>query len=183
VIVVWDLGGVVCRFRPERRLAALAELSGLAPAVIQQRIWGSGLDAAAERGDLSPDAAWAGVLAALDHRVEQDALRRAWSSAFEPNPAVLALVDSVHAPSALFTNNGPIVADLLDDELADVARRFADRLLSYELGAVKPEPAAFQRAAAQLACDPGELLLLDDSPANIAAARALGWQAALIQAG
>jgi HAD superfamily hydrolase (TIGR01509 family) len=183
VIAVLDFGGVVCAFRPHRRLAALAELSGIDEATIDQRIWQNGLDAAAERGELSPDDTWNGVLAALDHVADRDAVRGAWALAFEPNETILALIDSVRVPVALFTNNGPLVDDILDHELGEVAARFQHRLLSCQLGAVKPAPEAFRRAAAQLGCEPGELLLLDDSPANVAAARAQGWQAALIQAG
>ena len=181
--MVFDLGGVVTSFRPERRLAELAVLSGLDESAIQQRIWESGLDAAAERGELSPDEVWAGVLAALEGRVDRDAVRAAWARAFAPNPAVLALVDSLTVPTALFTNNGAIVAEIFDHELADVGRRFAHRLLSCQLKAVKPDPEAFRRAAQQLECAPSELLLLDDSPVNVAAARALGGHAAVVQAG
>jgi putative hydrolase of the HAD superfamily len=182
VIVVCDFGGVVASFHPERRLAALAELSGLDEATVDARIWGSGLDAAAERGELSPDEVWARVLAALDDRVDRGAVRQAWALAFAPNAAVLALVDNLTVPAALFTNNGPIVDEILDHELVDVGRRFAHRLLSCQVKAVKPDQLAFRRAAEQLAVAPTELLLLDDSPANIAASRAAGWQAALVQA-
>jgi glucose-1-phosphatase len=182
VIVVFDFGGVVASFHPERRLAALAALSGLDESIVQRRIWEDGLDAAAERGELSPDEVWAGVLTALDETADREAVRHAWSLAFEPNPVVLALVDSLRAPCALFTNNGPIVDDVFEHELQDVAHRFTHRLLSCRLQAVKPEPEAFVRAAARLESAPRELLLLDDSPANVSAARACGWQAALIHA-
>ena len=38
-VVVFDLGGVVCRWLPDRRLLALAELSGLPPATIDQLVF------------------------------------------------------------------------------------------------------------------------------------------------
>ena len=47
-VVVFDLGGVVCRFEPDRRMRALVEATGLASEVIQDRVWGSGLDERAE---------------------------------------------------------------------------------------------------------------------------------------
>lgn len=46
-MIVWDLGGVVAEFRAERRLGALVDMSGLPATRIQERIWGSGLDASA----------------------------------------------------------------------------------------------------------------------------------------
>jgi putative hydrolase of the HAD superfamily len=120
---------------------------------------------------------WVSVLAALDGRVSRDAVRRAWSLAFEPNPAVLAVIDLLGAPAALLTNNGPIVDEILDNELFDVGRRFCWRLLSCRLGAMKPHPDAFRNAALAIGESPEQLVLVDDSPINVAAARAAGWLA------
>jgi len=178
-VVVWDLGGVVARFRPERRLAALAAATGLDEQRIDDAIWGSGLDDTASCGELDPDATWAAVLAALDHRATRDAVRAAWATAFVPDPAVLALVDAVAAGAgiALLSNNGPVVDDCLDHELADIGLRFEHRLLSWRLGAMKPDRRAFERAAAAIGRPPHDLLLVDDEPANVAAAQAAGWHA------
>ena len=43
-VLVMDLGGVTCRFDPDRRLAAISVLSGLAPGTIDQQVFGSGFD-------------------------------------------------------------------------------------------------------------------------------------------
>jgi putative hydrolase of the HAD superfamily len=58
-----------------------------------------------------------------------------------------------------------------------VRARFAHVLLSWRLGAVKPEPAAFEAVTARLDVGAEDLLFVDDSHENVAAARALGWQA------
>jgi len=47
-----DLGGLTCRFHPERRLQALARASGLDADAVQSRIWRSGLDALLFSSDL-----------------------------------------------------------------------------------------------------------------------------------
>ena len=51
-IVVFDMDGVLCRYRIERRLARLAAWSGHSPETIHAAIWGSGFEAEAERGIL-----------------------------------------------------------------------------------------------------------------------------------
>lgn len=48
---------------------------------------------------------------------------------------------------------------------------------SYELGVVKPEAAIYQRAVGDLEIKPGDALFLDDRPANVEGARAVGLAA------
>jgi putative hydrolase of the HAD superfamily len=49
-MVVFDMDGVLCRYRIERRLALLASWSGRSPDAIHAAIWGSGFEEEAERG-------------------------------------------------------------------------------------------------------------------------------------
>jgi glucose-1-phosphatase len=175
--VVFDLGDVVCRFDPDSRLHALARLTGRRAVQIHQAIWGSGLDQRAERGEIDAAGLPALLRAALDVDVDTPALRAAWSLAFEPNDAVLALIDRLAVPAALLSNNGPVVSCCLDHELSSVRARFAHVLLSWELRAVKPEPAAYEAARGRLGVDAADLFFVDDSHENVAAARALGWHA------
>lgn len=177
-VVVLDLGGVVCGFHPARRLAALAALTGRHAKEIDAAIWGSGLDAAAERGIYEPAAATAAVLEQLGPHVDPVDLRVAWAAAFEPDPRVLGLVAGVQRPTVLFTNNGPLLEDCLDHELAGVAAPFDQILLSWRIGATKPDPVAFERATGSLAvASPSDVLFVDDSLDNIEAATRHGWQA------
>lgn len=46
---------------------------------------------------------------------------------------------------------------------------------SSEVGAIKPEPEIYELAGAQTGCKPEEILLIDDSRANVMAAERLGW--------
>jgi putative hydrolase of the HAD superfamily len=48
--VAFDLGGVVCRFLPERRLRALAQAARLPEQEVQARLWASGCAADCDRG-------------------------------------------------------------------------------------------------------------------------------------
>jgi putative hydrolase of the HAD superfamily len=179
--VLLDLGGVVCRFRPERRLAALAAASGLEPDEVQARVWGSGLDERLDAGGLSAAEAHRAVSDALGAPLDPGALSAAWVLAFEPDAAVLAVVDHVrrHVPTGLLTDNGPTLLEALPHYLPEVAARFDWLLFSCALGARKPAPEVFERAAARVGAAPGEVLLVDDAPANVAGARAAGLGALL----
>ena len=61
------------------------------------------------------------------------------------------------------------------------AKRFESLLFSCDLGAAKPDPEYFRRAASRIGQDPSRLLLVDDAVANVEAARAEGWEAVLYQ--
>ncbi len=54
-----------------------------------------------------------------------------------------------------------------------------DIVYSHEVGLAKPDPAIYELTAARLGVRPGEIVFLDDVPANVAAARAAGWHAVL----
>jgi HAD superfamily hydrolase (TIGR01509 family) len=178
-VLVMDLGGVTCRWLPDRRLTALSDLSGLPPSTIDQVVFESGFDDAGERGRFQPDEFVAELLGLLGLTHDPDlvdAARSAWATAFEPDARVLALIRSARCPSALFTNNGPLLEAGLVDDLTEVGSAFDQLLFSWRLGTTKPDPVAFERATALLAADPARVLFVDDSAANVEAADAFGWQ-------
>jgi FMN phosphatase YigB (HAD superfamily) len=175
--VVLDLGGVVCRFDPDSRLRAFARLTGRSEAEIHAAIFESGLERQAELGEIDPITLRSLLLAALETDIDPETLRAGWSLAFDPDDKVLALIDRLAVPAVLFTNNGPMVDSCLDHELFRVRGRFANVFLSWELGAAKPEPAAYQAVRTKLEVEGSQLFLVDDSPENVTAARAEGWHA------
>lgn len=181
-VLVMDLGGVTCRWLPDRRLEALSALSGLPPGTIDQQVFESGFDDAGERGRVGLEEFTRTLTSMLGLEVGSHtdrALRHAWGQAFEPDPEVLRLIGEAGARRALFTNNGPLLEAAMEAEeaLAPVRDAFDELVFSWRLGATKPDPAALAGAAEQLAVEPGELLLVDDSDANVEAARAAGWRA------
>ncbi|MCB0964201.1 MAG: HAD-IA family hydrolase, partial [Acidimicrobiales bacterium] len=154
----------------------------LPPATIDLQVFESGFDDAGERGRIGLEEFTRTLTSMLGLEVGSHtdrALRHAWSQAFEPDPEVLRLIGEAGARRALFTNNGPLLEAAMEAEepLAPVRDAFDELVFSWRLGATKPDPAALAAAAEQLAVAPGELLLVDDSDANVDAARAAGWRA------
>jgi HAD superfamily hydrolase (TIGR01509 family) len=177
--VLFDLGGVLCRFLPERRLAALAADCGLPQEEVRARIWESGIDAACDRGVYTATEMYEQVRGRLGLRLDEPAFRAAWALAFEPDPAVLALIDAI-APTrriALLTDNGPVLRDAMPDLFPEIARRLDPMLFSCDLGACKPSPTIFARALDRLGERPERVLFVDDSPAAVAGACAAGLTA------
>ena len=181
-MLVMDLGGVMCQWLPERRLHALAELSDLPPATVDALVFESGFDDAADRGQFTLEQVrdeLCSLLGLAHDRSHAERVQVAWSQAFQPEPRVMELVAKarVTLPTALFTNNGPMLEANLARELRSVGALFDRLMFSWQLGTTKPDPVAFARACEVLDLDPGEILFVDDSAANVAAAQAAGWQA------
>jgi 2-haloacid dehalogenase len=179
--VVVDLGGVAARFRPERRLDALAKASGMPRGLIQSRIFDAGLEQASELGRFTPSWTMDGLLWSLNHRLTEEALVEAWAMAFEPDVEVLRVIGSLPVRRVILTNNGPVMSACISGPLHSLRETFEDIICSWQIGAVKPDPAAFARAAQRIGLPAGSLLLLDDSVTNVEAATGCGWPAERVE--
>ena len=179
-IIVFDMDGVLCHYRIERRLARLAVWSGKSPEAIHAAIWGSGFEDEAERGVLSADEYLRGFGERLGSPLSAAQWVEARRVAMEPDLAVLALARQLRAarPVGMFTNN----PWLLQRHIADVFPAVPDlfgtwAVFSAELGRSKPDPEAFRRLAARLGCAPDEILYFDDNATYAAGAREAGLSA------
>jgi glucose-1-phosphatase len=178
--VVFDMDGVLCHDRIERRLARLASWSGRSPEAIHAAIWRSGFEDEAERGVLSADDYLQGFGARLGYPLTAAQWVEARRAAIEPELAVLALTRqlSTERMVGMFTNNPWLLKRHIAEVFPAVPDLFGPRaIFSAELGRRKPDPEAFRRLATRLGCAPGEMLYVDDDPTYVAGARAAGLMA------
>lgn len=77
----------------------------------------------------------------------------------------------------LTTNQEHLRAAYLMDRMG-LAEEVDGIVYSAQFGARKPQPRFFAQAARAVGAAPEDLLLVDDSPTNVAAARRAGWRAA-----
>jgi HAD superfamily hydrolase (TIGR01509 family) len=178
--VVFDLDGVLCRDRIERRLARLAAGSGHSPEAIHAAIWRSGFEDEAERGVLSADDYLRGFGERLGYPLSAAQWVEARRVAIEPDLAVLALAQqlSIERLVGMFTNNPWLLQRHLAEVFPAVPALFGTRaVFSAELGRRKPDPEAFRRLATRLGCVPDEILSVDDDATSVAGAREAGLSA------
>jgi putative hydrolase of the HAD superfamily len=175
--IVVDFGGVVAHFHPERRLRALAMETGLSERQLDAAIFGSGLDVRAELGEYEPETLADILMDVTERRIAHDVLVRAWSRAFEPVDAVLQEVAATSATTVLLTNNGPMLDACLAGPLSRVATAFDFVVCSWHIGFRKPDPRVFDYVSTRFGDAPQRLVLLDDTIANVEAARSYGWRA------
>ncbi|WP_254460714.1 HAD-IA family hydrolase [Xanthomonas sacchari] len=175
-----DMDGVL-RLWPEDD-AALERAHGVPPGSLRALAFAPALLEPAIRG-ASSDAQWlaevAARIAALAPEADATALVAAWSAptAARLNQPVLALLRDVRQrlPVVLLSNaTSRLSRDL---QALGIADAFDAVVNSSEVGAIKPEPAIFLHALAQLGMAADEVLFVDDSAAHVEAARVLGLRA------
>lgn len=171
--LLFDFGEVISVAQPAAEVAGLAALAGLPVAEFTRRYWAHrpGYDAGG-----TALAFWSGILGAppggplLRRLVELDV-----ASWLHLNPGTLRLLDAVHAagtPVSLLSNAPHELARALDRHAG--LKAFRHLLFSADLTLVKPDPRCFAAALARLGAAPGDVVFVDDRPANIEAAAALG---------
>jgi glucose-1-phosphatase len=177
--ILFDLGGTVCRFDPGPRLAALAADCGLRPGEVHARVWDAGLTRDFDEGRYTSGEWYALVRDRLGLRMDAARFADVMLGALSEDAAMLALVDALRPRhrTALLTDNPPLLLEQLATRLPGVAARFDPLLFSCELRAMKPSRAIFERALVLLAEPAGRVLFIDDVPANVDAARAIGMDA------
>jgi len=94
-------------------------------------------------------------------------------------PTIAALRDAGLRIGLL--TNGPSWLQRRKLVVTDLARELDAIAISEEIGVAKPDPEAFNRAAAMIACEPGEIAMVGDSPVyDIAGAVGAGLAAAIL---
>jgi len=179
--LVFDLGGVVFHYQPDRRLAGFAQATGLDAATVRKRLMDSGYSRSCDAGRLNAEAAWREGCRLLDTRLGFERFQSLWVSAFEPDEAVVALVRRLKRETpvalAMLTNNSALVRRGLEQRFAAVLELFRPRLFSAEAGVLKPDPRLFRTLLTLMGREPEEVLFIDDDAAHVGAAQALGMGA------
>ncbi|MGW2584231.1 HAD family hydrolase [Streptomyces virginiae] len=174
-VILFDLGDVVCRFVPERRLELLAAACGTSPQDVREALYGTGLVDLWDRGGATAGRIHETVRNELGFKGGRAELERLWCAAFDPDHEVLRLVRASRpCRTALFTNNDALLLSALPRVMPQVAECFDKLVFSCELGAKKPDPRAFEQALSEMSADPADAIFIDDKAENVSAAGRLG---------
>lgn len=172
-----DYGEVISEPQPPDTIAAMASLAGRSVAEFLARYWEH-----RPGYDLGADARtyWSQVMDGepLPERTLEQLIRLDLASWSHLNQATLELLDEAHrrGHSLSLLSNAPheLAAALTGDPALS---RFEHLMFSAQIGAVKPDPAAFQAAVRQLSRRPQEIVFIDDRPANVQGAIDAGLRA------
>src|SRR6202451_2341199 len=146
----------------------MAELCGCKAEKVAARIRATGLVGPFERGEIEAEPFVRELSTALKLDITHQQFCDWWSCVFLPEPllneALLEDLAKRHRVLAL-SNTNPIHFALLK-EAYPLLRHFDDYVLSYEVGAAKPEAKIYHEAIARAQCDPEECFFTDDLAVN-----------------
>ena len=189
--LIFDFGGVIMKTRdhsprlawderlglsPGSRGVLLGGVPGVSPGSVEAVVHGSDSWRKAQTGELSLDAYWDSV--ARDLKLNADQVRRLaqdFYSGDEVDTGVTDLIRQWRAeghPLALLSNDSPALTEKLKslnlDSLFDVV------VISGLIGVMKPDARAYQAVLNHLQRPPETCIFIDDMPANVAGAEAVG---------
>ncbi len=181
--VIFDLGRVLVQVDFSRILARFkgrADLSKLDFNRVTAQPWCRDFS----RGRIDADHFYQQALSYVGLDIPKPAFKELWTGIFDVMPGMQELV----AKTARYKNIG-----LLSDtdswhwnyllHTYPFLQQFKKPALSYKIGALKPHPLCYQRAAEYVDTPPERCLFIDDKPENIAGALSCGMQAWLFESG
>jgi putative hydrolase of the HAD superfamily len=178
-LLLFDLEGVLSHYDRGARAERLAAITGCTAESVRHAIWGSGLEARADGGEISDDEYLGELGVLLRYPVSRAEWLDARLASITPNEAALALASRAaqRCRIAILTNNCRLLTDHIDYLNPPVARLFGAQVYSSAaFGAAKPATQTYQRCVEHLGAAAADTLFIDDSQANVDGARAAGLQ-------
>jgi putative hydrolase of the HAD superfamily len=176
--IVFDFGNVLGFFDYSLTTERLARHTNLSADAIRRLVYGGELEDDYEAGRITSVEFLRRVRDACALTCPDDVLSVAFADMFWPNEAVCGLVPRLKPDYRLLmgSNTNELHSRHFLQQFADTVRHFDALVLSHEVGARKPRAEFFRHAQQLAGCAADECLFIDDLPANVAGARALGWQ-------
>ncbi len=178
--ILFDLGNVVIPFDFKLAYARMAQHCKCKPEEVPARIRATGLVGPFEKGEIAAEPFVRELSDALNLNITYDEFCSWWGGIFLPETLVSeALLEGLASRYRLLalSNTNPIHFTMVKNSYP-LLRHFHDYVLSYEVGAAKPEARIYREAIARAQCRAEECFFIDDLAVNIEAAREHGMEAA-----
>jgi len=175
--VLWDVGNVIVRWDPRTLYAKIFQEPAACDRFLSHvctMAWHGETD----RGIPAEENTRRLVEQFPEHEAEIRAWWDRWDEMFsgrieETHEAMEALAARGVPQFGLTNMAGPVWPTV--EPMAPAVRHLKDVVVSGDEGLIKPDPAIYRLACARAGLQPEQLLFVDDSAANIAAADALGF--------
>lgn len=178
--VLFDLGGVVLDIDFGRALAAWAPHSRLPLQQLRERFHFDAPYQQHETGALPADGYFAHLRQALALECDAATVQAGFNAIFVDEIAeTVQLLEQLRGrvPCYAISNTNAVHLSAINRAFPRLLPRFQRVFASHEIGHRKPHAAAFQHVLRELGLPAPQVLLFDDLPPNVAAARELGLQA------
>lgn len=177
-LIISDFGGVICTFDYRIFCNRLARKTGRTADQVFTAAFGDHLQRDFETGRLSGRDYYRVVMTRLDLELPYEEFFPMYGDIFTEIPATCALLRRLHSRYSLY---------LLSDtneihfgyvrERVDVLRVFDQFIVSYQVGALKPDPRIYQEALRRSGLPAAACVFVDDRPACVEGAARVGMRA------
>ena len=181
--VIFDLGKVIVPFDFKLGYAGLEPFCGVPAADIPSRLWKTDLVQRFERGQIEPELFVEQLSQQLSMKVAYPEFCGIWNSIFLPETLISEsmLVDiKKHHKLVLLSNTNRIHFQGIQARYPHIGH-FDELVLSYKIGAMKPDPKIYRAAIDASGCRPEECFFTDDIAEFVEGARGAGIDAVQFQ--
>lgn len=176
----FDLGKVLLDFDVAVMCRQMADVAGISPQRVQQVVFDEHLQRQYELGQISDQQFYEAFCRQTGARPAYEALSLAASDIFQLKPDVAPVVRQLRAAGhrlGILSNTCASHWELCRQRFPILTEAFDVFALSYQVGAMKPDPAFFLAAAQRAGMAPQEIFFTDDIAVHVAGARAVGFDA------
>lgn len=170
------MGNVLVHFSHELMVRNLASLSGLPVAAVEQFLFQDQWQWHMERGQRTEAEFCQEFSSRAGKSLEQAAICHAAANIFQLNSDILPILHQLKARQirlVLLSNTSLTHIRFIEKQFS-VLEFMDDRVTSFEVGAMKPEPPIFAAALAKASCQPEECFYTDDIETYTTHAQSLG---------
>jgi putative hydrolase of the HAD superfamily len=178
--LVLDYGEVLCLPQRAGCTARMAQVLGVAEAALDRAYWTlrREYDLGMRAADYWRETARLAGAVPPAERIIEDLIAidiESWTD-YRPEMWDIAMTfRSTGGRTGLLSNGVPEIVARIDAD-RPLARWFDVAVVSFEVGAAKPDPAIYELTLSRLGGDPATTLFVDDRSENTDAAARLGWQ-------
>lgn len=173
-----DLGNVLVKVDHLRFCRRLADLAGLTPEEVYNRIFASDLEPGFDTGRLTSAEFHRRVMDLFRVTLPFSQFSHWWNDIFAPMEGMADLVRRLSArhPLYLLSNTNPLHFNFIRENYPFLAL-FKSFVLSFEVGRRKPEPGIYQALIQRTGVPPCQCLFVDDKLPFVTAAQGQGLTA------
>ena len=179
--VVFDLGNVLLAFNYDRAVRRLQFRSKISAPEMRSLMEHSPLLVRFETGEMTVEEFFTAVRDPSGFDGSFGEFAEIFADIFVPIDAMVRLHAQLRAqgiPTHIFSNTNQIAIDFVRRQFP-FFREFDQYVLSYEHGAMKPNPKLYEVVEEAAGLNGSELIYIDDRPENVEAGAARGWNAIL----
>ena len=181
--IIFDMGKVIIPFDFKLAYEKLGPRCKYSPAEIPERLRPHDLVQRLESGAVEPRQFLKELSVILDLDCTYEDFCDIFGSIFYPDTLVpeeflVALRQNYRL--LLLSNTNAIHFDFLERQYP-ILKQFHEHVLSYRVGAMKPDPRIYRAAIMAAKCEPGECFFTDDIPAYVEGAKSHGMEGVVFQ--